>query len=127
MDENKLKSLSRFISGMEIKSPETDAWTMLDSITTYPARDIPKHITADSDLSAFRKSVYAAEVREVMTQSELSKFMSSGLFHTKPLIAEDNKLTLDELRIQAEALGYKLVKIDYESTDLTGTNKIKLN
>lgn len=72
MDDDKVKSLSKYIKDMEIKS-------------------------------------------------------SRGLYYDKSLFAEDKQLTLDELRTQAEALGYTLVKVEYESTDLTGTNKIKLN
>lgn len=49
-----------------------------------------------------------------------------GLSIKDELVDVSNKLSLDELIKQALELGYSLQKIEYESTDLTGTNKIKL-
>lgn len=149
MDEDKLKSLSKYIKDMEIASTKMDAQVILDSINIYADdlwnkdRDIAEQLTKELDVSAFRKamgdstnelfnvrqSLYATGVSEVTSipKSGHSRVYYGGVYYDDSLVAEDSKLTLDELRVQAEALGYALVKIEYESTDLTGTNKIKLN
>lgn len=144
MDEDNLKSISKYMRDMEIKQINADAQVILDSINTYACdlwnkdKDIAEHLTKELDTSAFRKamgdstnklfnvrqSLYTTGVSEV---TSISKSGRSGVYYDNSLVAEDSKLTLDELRVQAEALGYALVKIEYESTDLTGTNKIKLN
>ena len=144
MDEDKVNSLSKFIKDMEITSSSIDAQVILDSINTYADdlwnkdREIAENLAKELDVSAFRKaisdstselfnlrnSLYATGVSEV---ASITASASRGLYYDKLLVAEDKQLTLDELRTQAEALGYTLVKIEYESTDLTGTNKIKLN
>lgn len=144
MDEDKVNSLSKYIRDMEIKSSSLDVQVVLDSINTYADdlwnkdRDIAENLAKELDVSAFRKamgdstselfslrnSLYATGVSEV---APITASASRGVYYNKSLVAEDKQLTLDELRTQAEALGYTLVKIEYESTDLTGTNKIKLN
>ena len=133
MDEDKVKSVSKFMRDMEIKQINADAQVMLDSINTYADdlwnkdRDIAEHLTSElgmNELLNLRKSLYATGVSKTIS---IPKSGHSGVYYDKSLFAEDSKLTLDELRVQAEALGYALVKIEYESTDLTGTNKIKLN
>lgn len=133
MDEDKVDSVSKFMMGMEIKQIDTDAQAIVDSINTYAGdlwikdRDIAEHMTSElgvNELLNLRKSLYATGVSKT---TPIPKSGHSGVYYDKSLVAEDSKLTLDELRVQAEALGYALVKIEYESTDLTGTNKIKLN
>lgn len=133
MDKYKVNSVSKFMRDMEIIQINTDAQVILDSINTYADdlwnkdKDIAKHLTDEldvNDLFNLRKSLYATGASKVIPTP---KSGHSGVYYDKSLRAEANKLTLDELRVQAEALGYALVKIEYESTDLTGTNKIKLN
>lgn len=145
MDDDKVKSLSKYIKDMEIKSSSVDAQVTLDSVNPYADdlwnkdRDIAENLAKEElDMLAFRKamsdstselfnlrnSLYATGVSEV---ASITASASRGLYYDKSLFAEDKQLTLDELRTQAEALGYTLVKVEYESTDLTGTNKIKLN
>lgn len=144
MDEDKVKSISKYIKDMEITSSSMDAQVILDSVNTYADdlwnkdRDIAESLVKELDMLAFRKamsdssselfnlhnSLYATGVSEV---TSITASASRGLYYDTSLVAEDKQLTLDELRTQAEALGYTLVKIEYESTDLTGTNKIKLN
>lgn len=133
MDKDKLKALSKYIMGMGVASTNMDAQVTLDTINTYADdlwdkdKDIAEHLTSELDVNELfnlRKSLYAAGVSKTVP---IPKSGRSGLYYDKSLVAEDSKLTLDELRVQAEALGYTLVKIEYESTDLTGTNKIKLN
>ena len=144
MDEDKLKSLSKYIKDMGIKSTNMDAQASLNSIDIYADslwgkdRGIAEHLARQLDTSALRKamgdstselfslqeSLYATGIDEIAPKS---KSAIRGVYYDKSLVAEDTKLTLEELRTQAEALGYTLVKVEYESTDLTGTNKIKLN
>lgn len=145
MDDDKVKSLSKYIKDMEIKSSSVDAQVTLDSVNTYADdlwnkdRDIAENLAKEeldmlaflkamsdstSELFNLRNSLYATGVSEV---ASITASASRGLYYDKSLFAEDKQLTLDELRTQAEALGYTLVKVEYESTDLTGTNKIKLN
>lgn len=133
MDEDKVKSISKLMRDMEIKQINADAQVILDSINTYADdlwdkdRDIAKHMAGELDVNELfnlRKSLYATGVGKAIPTP---KSGHSGVYYDKSLVAEDSKLTLDELRVKAEALGYTLVKIEYESTDLTGTNKIKLN
>lgn len=133
MDKGKVKSISKFMRDMEIKQINADAQVILDSINTYADdlwdkdKEISKHAIGELDVNELfnlRKSLYATGASKTIPTPKSGR---SGLYYDKSLLAEDSKLTLDELRIQAEALGYALVKIEYESTDLTGTNKIKLN
>ena len=133
MDEDKVELLSKYIMGMEIISTNTDAQVTLDNINTYADdlwnkdKNIAKPMTRGlgvNELLNLRKSLYATGVSKT---TPIPKLGHSGVYYDKSLATEDSKLTLDELRVQAEALGYALVKIEYESTDLTGTNKIKLN
>lgn len=135
MDEDKVNSLSKYIKDMEITSSSIDAQVILDSINTYADdlwnkdRGIAENLAKELDVSAFRKAMdaTASDLFNISEVARVTASTSRGLYYNKSLVAEDKQLTLDELRTQAEALGYTLVKIEYESTDLTGTNKIKLN
>lgn len=135
MDEDKVNSLSKYIKDMEITSSNIDAQVILDSINTYADdlwnkdREIAENLAKELDVSAFRKAMdaTASDLFNISEVARVTASTSRGLYYNKSLVAEDKQLTLDELRTQAEALGYTLVKIEYESTDLTGTNKIKLN
>ena len=110
--QSSLSSIQRFAKSLEQQSEIAATPSIYSHELSY--RDVDDRAFFD-----------ASEVATLVTTAK-SGIRGIGLSTNSSLIDVSNKLSLDELRKQALELGYSLQKIEYESTDLTGTNKIKL-
>ena len=91
------------------------------------AEEETKNQEKQSSLSSIQR--FAKSLEQQSEIAAIPSIYSHGIayVHQDEFDNTSNKLSLDELRKQALELGYSLQKIEYESTDLTGTTKIKLN
>ena len=94
------------------------------------ARSLSESVSIDS-----MSEVFGRDIRDIKgagsTTVSATTFTPARL--TGSIIIEDDTQSmneipsLDKVRLWALEYGYSLNKIEYESTDLSGTNKIKLN
>ena len=93
------------------------------------ARSLPESVSIDSMSEAFGRDIRGIK-EAVSTTVPATTFASTRL--TGSITIEDDiqsmhgTPSLDKVRLWALEHGYSLNKIEYESTDLSGTNKIKL-
>lgn len=79
-------------------------------------------------LNAIREEVYSHSKTYDDNTADLAAFFSSShtMYKTEKVKESTPELSLDEVRDLALYYGYSLTKIEYESTDLSGTTKINL-